>query len=341
MPGLQNGCRWLALACALAAASGARAQSPEQFYRGKTVSILVGVAPGGSFDLYARLAARHLGQRIPGQPQVVVRNMSGAGGLTALNYFAQVAPRDGTTLNMPPPALGLLQALGQSGVQYDARGFNWIGRLTSISQVFYTWATSPTRNLADLRTRDTTLGGTGATADATTFANLLNDLVGTRFKIIQGYNDTASVMLAMERGEVESTIRPWEGMKSGKERAWMVEKQINLVTLIASERHPELPDLPAVAELATTEAQRRMLRLFFSVAGIGRSLAMTAGAPQDRVDAVRGAFEAMLKDPTFLEDAKRQDSPINAATGAELAAMIAGNFQATPEEIEIARKYQH
>lgn len=331
----------LALAFSSMPLSVAFAQTSDEFYRGKTISIIVGVAPGGSFDLYARLAARHLGSHVPGKPQVIVKNMAGAGGLTALNYFAQVAPRDGTTLNMPPPALGLMQLLGQSGIQYDARKFNWVGRLTSISQVFYTWTNSPTRSLAELRARDTTLGGTGATADATTFANLLNDLVGTKFKIIQGYNDTGSVMLAMERGEVEGTIRPWEGMKSGRERVWMAEKQINLVTLIATQRHAELPDLPAVMELATTEEQRRMLRLFFSVADIGRSLALAADTPKERVATLRAAFASMLGDPAFQEDARRQDTPITTASGDDLAAMIETAFQSTPEEIEVARKYQH
>ena len=331
----------LAMACLIIPMTASVAQTPGEFYRGKTISILVGVAPGGSFDLYARLAARHLGSHVPGQPQVVVKNMAGAGGLTALNYLAQVAPRDGTTLNMPPPALALMQLLGQNGIQYDVRRFNWVGRLTSISQVFYTWGSSPTKSLADLRSRNTTLGGTGATADATTFANLLNDLVGTQFRIIQGYNDTGSVMLAMERGEVEGTIRPWEGMKSGRERVWMAEKQINLVTLIATERHPELPDLPAVMELASTEQQRRMLRLFFSVANIGRSLTLAADVPQERVAILRAAFNSMLKDPAFLEDARRQDTPITPATGDDVSAMIETAFQSTPQEIEVARKYQH
>jgi tripartite-type tricarboxylate transporter receptor subunit TctC len=266
--------------------------------------------------------------------------MSGAGGLTAVNYLVQVAPKDGTVIEIAPPAVALTQLLGHTGAaQYDARKFAWIGRLTSITQVFYTWFTSPTKTLSDLTKRETTIGGTGPTADSTVFAHLLNDLVGTRFKIIQGYNETAAVMLAMERGEVEGTVRPWQGMKSGKERAWMEQGKINLITQYAVKRIAELPDVPAIYELATTDAQRKMLRLFLSLSSIGRSLTFGPGVPSDRVALLRTAFQAMLKDPAFIEETKKENIPIEAASGEELDGMIAATFKMTPEEIERAKKY--
>jgi tripartite-type tricarboxylate transporter receptor subunit TctC len=294
--------RWRALLASLILSIGAavlfwgRAEAADPFYKGKTLTILVGVGPGGSFDLYARLAARHLSDFIPGHPNIVVQNMPGAGGLTAVNYLAGVAPRDGTELEIMPPAIGLVQLLGRSGVHYDARKFAWIGRLTSITQVFYTWRTSPTKSLSDLLTRETTLGGTGPSADSTVFAKLMNDLLGTKFEVVQGYNDTGSVMLAMQRGEVEGIVRPWEGMKSGQERNWMADGQINLIAQYSLERHRELPQVPAIYELAKTDSQKRMLRLFLTLETIGRSFAFGPETPEDRVVIVRTAFQTMLKD---------------------------------------------
>jgi tripartite-type tricarboxylate transporter receptor subunit TctC len=267
--------------------------------------------------------------------------MSGAGGLTALNTMVQVQPKDGTVMDVVPPSLALVQVLGQPGLQYDARALNWIGRLTSITQVFYTWERSQTKTLADLKTRETLIGGTGPAADSTVFSNLLNGLVGTRFKVIQGYNETAATMLAMERGEIDGTLRPWEGMKSGQERGWIAEGKINMVAQYGTPRHPELPNVGSVYELATNDGQRRILDLFLASTRIGRALAMGPGIPPERVQAVQTAFAAMLKDPAFMADAEKLNMAVTPASGDELAAITAATFKVTPEEIAIAKKYYH
>ena len=253
------------------------AQTQQQLYRGQTIIILVGVAPGGSFDLYARLVARHLGNHIPGHPTIIVENKSGAGGMTALNYLYNVAPRDGTILDIVPPALALTEVLKPAKQSYDARKLNWIGRLTSMNQIFYTWHTSPTKTLADLRRRETVTAGTGPDADLVVFTALFNDLAGTKVKVINGYNETAAAMLALERGEVEGVIRPWEGMNAGREREWLANGMINLVAQFAMQRKNDLPQIAAVSELLKTDQQHDILQLFLRANDIGRSFAMAPG----------------------------------------------------------------
>jgi tripartite-type tricarboxylate transporter receptor subunit TctC len=229
--------------------------------------------------------------------------------------------------------------LGQSGLQYDAKKFNWIGRLTPITQVFYTWHSSKTKTLSDLKAHDTLIAGTGPTADSTVFSNLLNDLVGTRFKVIQGYNETAASVLAMERGEVDGTLRPWEGMRSGRERKWRAEGKINLVMQFVKERHTELPNVGSVYELAKTDQQRRILDFFLASTRIGRSLAMAPGVPAARVAAVRKSFTDMVKDPAFIADAKKLNISVTPGSSEELTAIVAGIFNAGAHEIELAKKY--
>jgi tripartite-type tricarboxylate transporter receptor subunit TctC len=328
-----------ALCAGLIAASLRCARAEEQFYRGRTLIILVGVAPGGSFDLYARLVARHLGDHIAGHPAIVVQNKSGAGGMTAANYLFNVAPRDGTVLDIMPPAIALTQALKSSELQYDARRLNWIGRLTSITQVFYTWHTSPTKTLADLQHRETLSAGTGPDADSVVFTALLNDLAGTKFKVINGYNETAAAMLALERGEVEGVIRPWEGMKAGREQDWLAKGDIHLVAQFAMQRHPELPQVGAVSELLQTEREREILRLFLSANYIGRAFALGPDVPADRVELLRSAFQAMLSDPEFRADADKLQLSLNPAPAAALAERTAQTLDAPAEAIKVAKRY--
>lgn len=328
-----------ALGTSLITAGPTCARAQEQFYRGRTLIILVGVAPGGSFDLYARLLARHLGKHIPGRPSIVVQNRSGAGGMTATNYLYNVAPRDGTVLDIVPPAIALTQTLKSSEPRYDARKLNWIGRLTSITQVFYTWHNSPTKTLADLVRRDTLTAGTGPDADSVVFTALLNDLAGTKFKVINGYNETAAAMLALERGEVEGVVRPWEGMKAGPERDWLTNAQINLVAQFAMQRLPELPRVSAVSELLTAEDELEILRLFLSANDIGRSFALGPDVPADRIEVLRSAFQAMLRDPDFLADADGLQLSLNPASAAALAERTAQTLDAPPDALKVARRY--
>jgi tripartite-type tricarboxylate transporter receptor subunit TctC len=300
---------------------------------------LVGVAPGGSFDLYARLAARHLGDHIPGHPTIVVENKSGAGGMTAFNYLYNVAPRDGTVLDIVPPAIALTEALRPSELQYDARKLNWIGRLTAINQVFYTWHTSPTKTLTDLLRRETLTAGTGPDADSVVFTALMNALAGTKFKVINGYNETAAAMLALERGEVEGVIRPWQGMRAGREQEWLAKGEINLVAQCAMQRIGDLQQVGAVSELLKTEQQRGILRLFLSADDIGRALALGPGVPAEHVKIMQTAFAEMLDDAEFRDDAEKLQLALNPAPPDALARRTSETLDAPPAVIGEAKNY--
>lgn len=325
------------LAEALANPRCAAAQDP--FYRGKTVVVLVGVAPGGSFDLYARLVARHLGDHIAGKPAVIVENKSGAGGVTAFSYLCNVAPRDGTFIEIVPPAIALTQALKPADAPCDARTLNWIGRLTPINEVFYTWHTSPTRTLADLLRRQTLTAGTGPDAGSTILTTVLNDLVGTKFKLINGYNETSAAMLAVERGEVEGVIRPWQGMKAGREQEWLAHGDINLVAQFGMERSPQLPQVGSLGELLKTERQREIFRLFLSPNDIGRAFTLGPEVPAPQVATMRAAFAAMLRDPQFLADAAKLKISLNPAPVDLLAERTAETLDAPPDVIATAKRY--
>jgi tripartite-type tricarboxylate transporter receptor subunit TctC len=329
---------WLLVGLAALVFPGAlQAQTPEQFYRGKTITIIIGFAVGGSLDAYGRLAARHLGNHIPGHPAIVVQNMPGASGLTAANHLYNVASKDGTVLGVIHPNSAFAQVIHlRPTIKYDARKFNWVGRLTSSTSVFYTWHTSATKTLADLMKRQTVVGGIGPLTDGAIYSRMANQVLGTKIKVIQGYKGTAAANAAMERGELEGLFNIWEGMKS-LNAAWIRDKKVNLIAQFVTHRHRELPDLPAIIEVAKTDQQRQVVSLFVSTGEVGRHILLPPGVPKDRVDAVRAAFVEMLKDPEFLADAKRAKMEINPLDGAGLQQVNINTFNVSPQAIATAK----
>ncbi|MGH6767916.1 MAG: Bug family tripartite tricarboxylate transporter substrate binding protein [Xanthobacteraceae bacterium] len=326
-----------AVLAALIAANTAVAQTPEQFYRGKTITMIIGFAVAGSLDAYGRLAARHLGNHIPGRPTIVVQNMPGASGLTAANYLYHVAAKDGTVLGVVHPNSAFAQVIGlRPSIKYDARKFNWVGRLTSSTSVFYTWHTSATKTLADLMRRETVVGGIGPLTDGAIFSRMTNHVLGTKIKVIQGYKGTAAANAAMEGGELEGLFNTWEGMKSFN-ADWIRDKKINLVAQYVTARHPELPDVPAIIETAKTDEQRQVIRLFLSVGEIGRHVLLPPDVPADRVAAIRAAFVAMLKDPAFLADAKKAKLELNPLDGAGLQQINVDTFNVSAQVVATAQ----
>jgi tripartite-type tricarboxylate transporter receptor subunit TctC len=320
------------------AAGDARAQSPEQFYSGKTVTVIVGFAVAGSLDAYGRLAARHLGNHIPGRPAVVVQNMPGASGLTAANHLYHVAPKDGTVLGVIHPNSAFAQVISlRPTIKYDARKFNWIGRLTSSTSVFYTWHTSATKTLADLLRRETVVGGIGPLTDGAIFSRMTNHVLGTKIKMIQGYKGTAAANVAMEAGELEGLFNIWEGMKS-LNADWIRDKKVNLVAQFVTARHSELPNVPAIIEAAKTDEQRQVVRLFLSTGEVGRHVMMPPDVPADRVAAMRAAFVAMLKDPAFLAEAKKLKMELNPLDGEGLQKVNVNTFNVSPQAIATAQR---
>jgi len=316
----------------------AMAQTVEEFYRGKTLSLIIPNAPGGSFDLYARLVASHLGRFIPGRPSIVPQNMPGAGGMQAANYLAGIAPKDGSVLSVLVPYITLAQVLGVQAIAYDARKLNWIGRIIATTSTLFTWHSSGTKTLADLKARETLIASTGPLSQAEIDSTMLNGVVGTKFKLIRGYKGSAEAALAVERGEADGTLMPWEFLKSAH-ADWVRDGRISIVARYTRRPIPLRPDVRSVYELAETAEQRSVLNLFLGSDEMGHPIAMPPDVPRERIEAVRAALNTMVNDSEFVADAARRKLDLLPGRAEELERTVAEAFAATPAAIEIARKY--
>jgi len=328
----------LAASTSLALMQISHAQTPEEFYRGKTLNLIIPNAPGGSFDLYARLAANHLGRFIPGNPSIVAQNMPGAAGMQAANYLTSIAPKDGSVMSVLVPNITLAQILGVQAIVYDTRKFNWIGRIIATTATLFTWHTSGTRTTADLKARETLVASTGPLSQAELDSTMLNGVVGTRFKLIRGYKGSGEAALAVERGEADGTLMPWEFLKSAH-ADWVRDNKINIVTRYVRRPIAERPDVRSVYDLAETAEQANVLKLFLGSDEMGHPIAMPPDVPRDRVEAVRNALMTMVNDPEFLADAAKRHLDLLPGSHEELEKTVAEAFAASPAEIEIARKY--
>jgi tripartite-type tricarboxylate transporter receptor subunit TctC len=320
---LSHAIKRAALAAVLisAATASANAQSVEQFYKGKTVNIYIGYGPGGGYDFFGRLVARHIGRHIPGTPNVIPQNMPGAGSLRAANYVYNVAPKDGTALGIVTQTVSLEEALGTAGVQYKADGFNWIGRATSNVDMLLTWHTSKVKSIEDAKKIETPVAGTGAGSPAEFMPKVLNNVIGTKFKVITGYDGSTAGMLAMERGEVDGATTSWNTIKTSKQD-WLKSSAINLIVQFTPDRHKELQNLTDMVELGTTDEQKQILSLYASGAVVGRSIFASPGIPTERVKALRDAFTAMTKDPVFLAEVEQTKAEFDPMSGEELQKVI-------------------
>jgi len=329
-----------ATGCALAAAllsslpSPAVAQSSvESFYKDKRLRMLVGYGAGTGNDLYLRLLARHLSKHIPGRPTLVPENMPGAGGIVMFNHLYNVAARDGTVIAHPSRSLVTEPLYGNAQARYDALKFGWLGSINRDVATCITWAKSGIATIDDAKRREVAVGSTGASAESNYFPKLLNAVLGTRFKTVLGYPDSGAVGIAMERGELDGYCSfTWAAIKSARPN-WLEHKQINALLQLSMSKHPELPEVPLVADLVRDEPSRQLLTLAFGAQKMGRPVATTPGVPPERLEALRRAFDAAMKDPDFLDDARRSgleaEGPI---TGAEVDATLR-DIYATPKAV--------
>jgi tripartite-type tricarboxylate transporter receptor subunit TctC len=319
----------LVLAITALAATPARADSVSEFYRGKTVSMLIGVGVGGEYDLQARLVARHVAKHIPGNPTVVPQNMTGAGGLKMTNWLAAVAPRDGTVVAMIQNSFPALQAAGLPGVQFDASKFYWLGTIAPVVETMAVWHTSGAKTIEDARSREIVAGASAKGAITYTYPALMNELLGTRFKIVTGYTGGNQINLAMERQEVEARNNTWSSWKATK-RAWLDEKKIAVIAQ-AGPRAADL-DAPSLEDLAKNAEDRRLTELVVSGTQLGRPFAITPGVPEERVAALRAAFDATMRDPEFRAEAAAMNFEIAPIAGIALQAVVA-KVLATPKGV--------
>lgn len=307
-------------------------------FAGKTVTVISSFGPGGGYTIYADLVARHLGAHLPGRPTVVVKTMPGAGGLNGTNYLANVAARDGTVLGVVPQTVAIAQALGQPGLRYDARALHWIGRVNSNVEVQQTWHASGVRTIADAKTREVVVGGTGPESSSVVFPRILNAMFGTRFKVVAGYEGVNMVSIAMERGEVDGIVRPWSIIKAVRPE-WLTEKKINLIVQYALARHPEISDVPAVTDLAETAEQRQVLSLYASGSDIGRSIVAPPGVPDATVAVLRAAFAAAMTGPALSADVQKLKLDIDPLAGDRLQGLVRSAIDVPPAVVELARKF--
>jgi tripartite-type tricarboxylate transporter receptor subunit TctC len=310
----------------------ARAQNAADFYRGKTLNLIVGYSPGGGYDTYARILARHLGKHVPGNPAIVVQNMPGAGSLKLANYLYQVAPKDGATIGTFSRGMAMEPLIGGLNTQFDATKFTWLGSGTNETSVFVAWHTSPVKTWNDLITKTFTVGGEGSGSDPDIYALLLKNAFGVKLKLITGYPGTAEIAIALERGEVDTRASwSWTSLKTLKPD-WLAQKKINMPVQLSLTQGADLKDVPLITEFATNDAQRQMLKLILSRQEMARPFAAPPGIPEDRKAALRKAFDDAWADPDLLADMKARGQEVNPVSGPALDAMMR-ELYATPKDV--------
>jgi tripartite-type tricarboxylate transporter receptor subunit TctC len=305
----------------LAGAAGAAAQ-PAELFKGKTIHMHIGFEPGGSYDQYGRLVARHLPKHLAGTPTIVPMNQPGVAGLRVAGFLYEAAPRDGSVIGVVPQNVALADILGTPGLRFKAAELTWIGRVTSSVEITVMSSKSKVKTIEDAKQHAVPVAGSASGAAAHDYPLVLNNLVGTKFNVIPGYQSAAAMMLAMERGETEGSFTSWNTIKTTKQ-AWLAEKTISIPVQYATERHADLPDVPTMVELGKSREDQQILTLYASGAAIGRSIVGPPGMPAPVVKAMRDGFEAMLKDPDFLADIQRSKAEFDPLGGAKLQEVVA------------------
>ena len=338
---LVTGSAALSLVTLPAAAAGS-ADNAESFYKGSQISLIVGSAPGGGYDTYSRLLARHYNQHLVGHPNIVVQNMAGASGVRALNYLANIANRDGSVIGIGQRASLVEPIYGDGPVKLDARKLSWIGGLNTEWSVGIVWHKSGLNSLDDARQHEFPVSASGASSDGYIYAAVLNNVLGTKFKINAGYPGTAEEQLAMERGEVAGRIGwAWGSIKATA--GDLVDKGLlKTAVLLAPEKQPGF-DAPLARDYAQTEEQREILDFVFAPQLLGRPYFGPPGVPDNRIAALREGFAATVQDPKFLADAEKQKLDIQYVPAETLAELI-DHLYATPPDIiakaKVAREYR-
>jgi tripartite-type tricarboxylate transporter receptor subunit TctC len=305
-----------------AAAQSAAAQTVEQFYKGRQLTMLVFTGPGSTYDIYARVLARHFGDHVPGKPVVIVQNMLGAGGLKVEQYIYRIAPKDGTVVGTIGRGLPFEPMLGENEVNVDPLKFTWLGSMNRDVSLAMSWHTSKVKTFADLQQHELLVPGTGAGADSEILPLAFNRLAGTQFKIIEGYRDTPIAALAMERGELDGLAYwSWSSIMAAHPD-WIRDQKVNLLFHTGLNPIPEVPQVPSLRNLVTNPTDKAALAFLLAREIIGRPFLAPPDLPPDRAAALRSAFAATLRDPAFLQDAKRTRLDVSLVTGADVDALL-------------------
>jgi tripartite-type tricarboxylate transporter receptor subunit TctC len=327
---------WAAAMAGVGFVTAAQAQAPEAFYKGKQIRMIIASGSGGGYDTYGRVLARWMQNYVPGKPTFVVQNMDGAGGLKATNYTYAVAPKDGTVFTATYNALIIEPLIGGHGVEYDPLKFSWIGSMGKQQQICTTWHTSPVKTIEDAMKREVVTSSTGATGNSSTLPRLLNELLGTKFKVVNGYG-TSEMRLAVERGEAEGICGLSYTTLLASSPDWILNKKINILLQTGNTRHPAMPNVPLAVEKAPTEEGKSILRLYSTPEEMGRPFVAPPGVPKDRVTVLRRAFDATMKDKGFLADAEKTHLEIDAVNGEEMDKLIQAAYSSPSAVIEKVR----
>lgn len=329
MPSSSRPWRALAAVPLIMLAESALAQDVADFYRGKTVSVLMGTGPGGSYDLYGRTIAEHLGRHIPGNPTVIVEHMPGAGGVIAGNHIYGTAPQDGTKILLSH-ALPLVEKLEAGpGIRFESGKFNWLGTYDAIAQVLTVWHTAKAGGIDEMKGKDFVVGSFNKTHLTYQWAMLAKTTLGTQYKVITGYPSGNHLNLAMERGEIHGWVAAWANL-AGTKPDWLKEKKIDLLIQFTLDRHPDLPQVPTLLELAPAD-KKDVVEFLTAGTPFARGLAVGPNVPAERVAALRTAFDALMKDPAFLADAQKRKLDIDPRNAAQAHAMVGKIAGASPE----------
>jgi tripartite-type tricarboxylate transporter receptor subunit TctC len=315
----------------------AHAASPADFYKGRTVQVVVGFSAGGGYDLYARVLARHLGKHIPGNPSVVTQNMPGAGSLKAANYLYNVAAKDGSVIATFDRGLPMERLLGRTnGQDFDATKFTWIGSVTDEPSVCAFSSKSGIRTWQDMKTKPFKVGGAGATADDEIYPNVLRNMFHLPVRIVSGYPGRAETVLSIQRGEIDGLCGwSWSSLMS-RDKYLLDSKQLTVVLQLGVEKNLDLPGLPLVGDLTDDPKQKVALKLIFSRNTIARPFAAPPGVPAERAVLLRAAFDATMKDSEFLAEMKRLALEVRPQSGAKVEQLVREVYTYPADVVQIA-----
>jgi tripartite-type tricarboxylate transporter receptor subunit TctC len=310
--------------------NAASADPVEDFYRGKQITLLVGSGAGGGYDAYARVFARHVSKHIPGHPAVVPKNMPAAGGMAAANTLFNNVDHDGLTIAAHTNGIAMDPLFGNPGARFDGQKFGWLGSIGKLQNICATWFTSPVTTVAQAREKEITVAGAGATSNTVIVPKILNMLLGTMFKVIAGYEPGQGDVIALENGEVEGICGlSWSTIMASRSQ-WITGRKLHVLTQMALEKLPDLPDVPSALDLLSNPDDRRVLELILIRQEMGRPFAAPPGVPAERIAALRKAFAATMLDPEFLAEAQKVQLEIDPMTGEAIDALLARAYSAPP-----------
>ena len=327
----------ITLLCLAAAAPAHAQQDVASFYKGKQIRLVVGSAAGSGYDIGARVVARYLGKYIPGNPTIIVENQPGAASLTMTNSLYNTQPRDGTVIGAAINGMPTAPLLEPTGVRFDPNKLNWLGSTDSEVQVTYVWHTAPVQSYADLLKKELIVGATQPGTSQVDFPLVANAVLGTKFKVISGYKGTTDIHKAMEAGEVQGNGASAYASLKELNADWLAEKKVKVILQWGFHKHPDLPDVPSVLDLAKNDADKAALRLILARLQYSRPFFAPPGVPAERVAALRHAFDMTMKDPEFLADAAKAQMEVAPVSGEDVAALVAEVLAAPPDVVARVR----